>query len=60
MSSFAQTSHNMVPYQTTLIKVTNDTIANNTTNVDYQSIEGKSAVVLTSKLKGKKNKSNCR
>jgi hypothetical protein len=52
----AQTSNQMVPYQTTLIKVSNDTITNNTGNVEYQSIEGKSTVVLTSKVKGKKIK----
>jgi hypothetical protein len=52
LGAFAQTI-NMVPYQSTIVKVSKDTITNNAANVDYQTLEGKSAVVMTSKEKGK-------
>ncbi len=51
--AFAQTTINLIPYQTTVVKVSKDTITNDANNVSYQSIEGKSAVIMTSKEKGK-------
>ena len=55
LSAFAQTI-NMVPYQSTIVKVSKDTVMNNAPNVEYQSLEGQSALTMTSKEKGKQLK----